>query len=81
MPRSFAAAGPFDSQGRSLRQLDLERRLFKYPCSFLIYSEQFTSLPGELKQHVYGRLKEILDGHDTSGDYDHLTAADRRAVA
>jgi hypothetical protein len=76
----FAAQGPLDGQGRSLRQLDIERRLFKYPCSFLIYSEQFTSLPGELKKHIYGRLKEILDGNDTSGDYDHLTAADRRAV-
>jgi hypothetical protein len=34
----FAAAGPRDGQGRSLRDFDLQRRLFKHPCSYLIYS-------------------------------------------
>ncbi|MCA9102336.1 MAG: hypothetical protein KDA63_14335 [Planctomycetales bacterium] len=76
----FSARGPFDQQGRSLHQLDLERRLLKYPCSYLIYSEQFTSLPDALKLRMYDRLKTILDGDDTSGDYDHLTAADRQAI-
>ena len=32
----FAARGPRDKKGRSLRDFDLERRLFKYPCSYLI---------------------------------------------
>src|SRR5205807_1429575 len=35
----FAARGPFDERGRSLRQFDLTTRLFKYPCSYLIYSD------------------------------------------
>src|SRR6516164_8473809 len=34
----FAQRGPRDSQRRSLRELDLSRRMFKYPCSYLIYS-------------------------------------------
>jgi len=38
--KEFAAAGPKDSTGRSLRDLDLNRRMFRYPCSFLIYSER-----------------------------------------
>jgi hypothetical protein len=37
----FAAAGPSDSKGRSLRQLDLEHRLMRYPCSYMIYSPAF----------------------------------------
>ena len=37
----FAALGPADAQGRSLRQLDLDRRLLKYPCSYMIYSAAF----------------------------------------
>lgn len=41
----FPQAGPRDSQGRSLRDFDLERRLFKYPCSYLIYSDSFEALP------------------------------------
>ncbi|HEV8543052.1 MAG TPA: hypothetical protein VGR78_11720, partial [Verrucomicrobiae bacterium] len=39
--KEFEARGPKDSKGRSLRQMDLKTRLFKYPCSFLIYSESF----------------------------------------
>ena len=33
----FAQAGPRDKKGRSLRDFDLKSRLFKYPCSYLIY--------------------------------------------
>ena len=35
----FAAQGPRDSHGRSLRELDLRTRLFRYPCSYMIYSQ------------------------------------------
>jgi len=31
----FAKAGPHDSRGRSLRDLDLQTRVFKYPFSYL----------------------------------------------
>ena len=34
--RVFAAGGPRDAHGRSLRQLDLHTRLMRYPCSYLI---------------------------------------------
>jgi len=30
-------------------RFDLHKRLFRYPCSFLIYSEQFDGLPPEMK--------------------------------
>src|SRR5690606_32457836 len=45
----FEALGPQDAEGRSLRELDLETRTFKYPLSYLIYSEAFLALPIELK--------------------------------
>jgi hypothetical protein len=32
----FAAQGPRDKKGRSLREFDLRRRMFKYPLSYLI---------------------------------------------
>jgi len=72
----FAQRGPFDSQGRSLRQFDLQRRLFRYPCSFLIYSEAFDALPGRAKTYVYGRLWSILHGEDDEG-FENLSPADR----
>ena len=76
----FESRGPKDSQGRSLRQLDLERRLFRYPCSFLIYSDSFEALPEAVKDPLYQRLWDVLSGKDQSPVYQSLTAADRRAV-
>ncbi len=78
--REFAARGPRDSQGRSLRDFDLHTRTFRYPCSYLIYSDDFDALPEPAKGYVYRRLLEVLSGKDQSGDFDALTPADRRAV-
>jgi hypothetical protein len=76
----FAKQGPRDPQGRSLRDFDLEKRIFKHPCSYLIYSEAFAALPEAMKEYVYQRLWEVLQGRDYTGDFEHLTAADRQAV-
>jgi hypothetical protein len=75
----FAARGPRDPEGRSLRDLDLQSRLFRYPCSYLIYSRAFDSLPAEAKDHIYRRLWDILDGHGGKDD-PRLDAVDRRAI-
>ena len=60
--------------------MDLERRLFRYPCSFLIYSEAFDSLPSAAKDPLYKRLFEVLTGQDRSPAWHALSAADCRAV-
>ena len=78
---AFAARGPFDSRGRSLRQLDLSRRLLRYPCSYMIYSAAFSALPPELRRAIFDRVAEILSGRDANPKYARLTDADRRAVA
>lgn len=77
---TFAARGPRDSQGRSLRDFDLQHRLFAYPLSYLIYSEQFDGLPEQMKIYVYRRLWDILTGVDKSARYDHLGGARRDAI-
>ncbi len=76
----FSSRGPDDSQGRSLRQFDLQRRLFRYPCSFLIYSDSFAALPTGVKSRVWKRLNEILSGEDTSSKFAHLSPEDRKAI-
>jgi len=78
--QEFPLEGPHDAKGRSLRDLDLTRRIFRYPCSFLIYSEAFASLPAEVKSFVFARLAEVLEGRDTSGVFDHLSESDRTAI-
>ncbi|MEM6690643.1 MAG: hypothetical protein AAF664_14505 [Planctomycetota bacterium] len=56
----FEKLGPFDSHGRTLRQFDLENRMFRYPCSYLIYSEAFAGLPEIVRNRVLERLAGIL---------------------
>jgi len=76
----FAARGPRDPQGRSLRDFDLHTRMFKYPCSYLIYSEAFESLPKPAKEYVYRRLLDVLSGREQDPAFARLTAEDRQAI-
>ena len=78
--RDFESLGPRDKQGRSLRQLDLQTRLLKYPCSYLIYSQSFDALPPPMKEKIYQRLWEILTGKDSSPDFARLSPESRRAI-
>lgn len=78
--RDFTAHAPRDPQGRSLRDFDLKRRLFKYPCSFLIYTEQFDALPPEARAAVYQKIADVCDNRDASKDFAHLTPDDRAAI-
>jgi hypothetical protein len=78
--QAFTNRGPRDSSGRSLRDFDLTTRLFRYPLSYVIYSEGFDALPDETRRYIYKRLDAILDGSDSSTTFSHLTAADRTAI-
>src|SRR5262249_10468077 len=77
----FSAAGVRDSIGRSLHELDLGRRLMKYPCSYLIYSPAFDQLPPLAKDPIYRRMWQILSGSERQARYTSvLSLADRRAI-
>lgn len=76
----FVKQGPQDRKGRSLREFDLKRRLFKYPCSYLVYSKSFAQLPKPMKDHVYRQMYDVLTGHLQDEDFGHLTAGDRQAI-
>jgi len=76
----FAAQGPRDRRGRSLRELDLKTRLLRYPCSYLIYSDAFEALPPPAKRAIYERMRHVLSGGETDPRYRRLSQADRRAI-
>jgi hypothetical protein len=76
----FAARGPKDRKGRSLRDFDLEQRLMRYPCSYMIYSEAFDNLPVEAKEAIYKRMWQILSGQETDRKYARLSLPDRQAI-
>ena len=76
----FAKNGPRDKKGRSLREFDLERRVFKYPCSYLIYSESFEKMPKAIKDYVYQQMHDVLTDRHYGGGFGHLDASDRQAI-
>jgi hypothetical protein len=77
----FSTIGPRDRKGRSLHEVDLNRRLMKYPCSYLIYSPAFDALPSAVKAPIYRRLWEVLSGQDQDERHrSALSRADRQAI-
>lgn len=76
----FAQQGERDPQGRSLRDFDLQTRMFKHPCSYLIDSPAFADLPPAMREYVWQKVDDVLAGRDTSGRFDHLASADRVAI-
>jgi hypothetical protein len=75
----FALRGPTTQQGRSLRELDLTDRLFRFRLSYLIYTSEFQKLPGEVMERVRGRLRREL-GTLSSGPTSNHWSVDEQAT-
>jgi len=73
----FVARGVRDSSGRTLRELDLQRRLLVRPCSWVIYSPAFDALPEPLLDALAARLDQILDGMPAYDEYPRLSLPKR----
>jgi hypothetical protein len=56
----FLSLGPRDKNNRSLRDFDLNTRLFRYPLSYMIYSEVFDSLPAPARDRLLRRIWDEL---------------------
>jgi hypothetical protein len=78
--QTFPQRGPRDKQGRSLRDFDLQTRMFKYPLSYMIYSETFDAMPEVVRERVYRRVYDVLSGADQSKAFERLSPADRQAI-
>ena len=77
---TFPGRGPHDARGRSLRDFDLQTRLFRYPLSYLIYGRAFDALPDGVRERVYAGLYKVLTGADRRERFRHLTESDRQAI-
>jgi hypothetical protein len=78
--KTFTARGPRDAKGRSLRDFDLQKRLFRYPLSYVVYSAAFDGMPEIVRDRVYQRLYDILTGKDKSQTFAGISPADRQAM-
>ncbi|TWU48746.1 hypothetical protein Poly51_46490 [Rubripirellula tenax] len=76
----FIGRGPKDATGRSLRDFDVETRIFKYPCSYLIYSDAFDALQKPLRDEIYRQLLSVLSGESLSQRYPHLDSSTRSTI-
>jgi hypothetical protein len=70
---TFPRRGPRDRKGRSLRDFDLEKRLFRYPLSYMVYGRQIQALPEPIRDRLFQRLHETLES-------DLVAPEDRRAI-
>ena len=77
----FRASAPRSAKGLSLKDFQLIDHLFNYRCSYLIYSEMFQALPGELKRRVYAKLIRALQPKDSDPRYAYLPTEERQAIS
>ncbi len=77
---TFPKRGPRDSKGRSLRDFDLNRRLFRYPLSYMIYSAAFDALPETVRDRVYRRIYEVLTSQEADPKFARLSIEDRQSI-
>ncbi len=74
---AFCADRKETADGRSLKDFQLLNRLFKYRCSYMIYSKAFEAMPRQLKDEVYAQLFAVLSGQNQSKDFAYLSASER----
>jgi len=74
----FESKGKRDAKGRSLRDLRLFGRLFKYRCSYMIYSPSFSYIPKPIRDEVYAQLKNDLTSGE--GNASHIKKKERGRI-
>jgi hypothetical protein len=77
----FRANRKEDAEGRSLKDFDLETRIFKHRCSYMVYSQAFAMMHPMLKDAVVTKLREVLAGQGDESIYGHLDANERQVIA
>jgi hypothetical protein len=77
--KTFPERGPRDKKGRSLREFDLQTRVFRYPLSYMIYSPAFDALPAVVKDRVYRKLFDVLTTKPVEGE-NRIPAETRKAI-
>lgn len=79
--KQFAAAIPRTEEGDSLADFQLNTRLFKYRCSYMIYSEAFRGLPDAVRTRVISRLKEIFQSPTANDSHPDIKAPERQRIS
>jgi hypothetical protein len=76
----FVKLGPRDKQGRSLRQFDLETRLFKYRCSYVLYSKASTAFPRQFETVSIAGCLIVLSTAEPPEPFDRIPRTERAVI-
>jgi hypothetical protein len=78
--RAFAALVPASKNGDSLADFQLNTRIFKNRCSYMVHSEAFQGLPPSVRKRVMERLKQVIDHPPANDAYADIKASERRRI-
>jgi hypothetical protein len=78
---AFTRRFPKTKEGRSLADFQLNDRLFKHRCSYMIYSKTFDCLPPRVKSAVIARLHTVLESEPAPGNHPAIKASERRKIS
>jgi hypothetical protein len=76
----FLASRKATAAGAALKDLDLKTRLFKYRCSYMIYSPVFAGMPDDLKFRVFTVMRGALDPGHSDPAFGYLAAGEKSAI-
>lgn len=66
--------------GRSLADFQLNDRLFKHRCSYMVYSKTFETLPPRVKSAVISRLHSTLESEPSPENHPAIKSSERRKI-
>ena len=78
--QQFKAGVKKNAKGKSLKDLRLYDRIFKYRCSYMIYHPAFEALPEVVKGIVLQRLRQVITSEDLEEKFQHLKASERKVI-
>jgi hypothetical protein len=79
--KQFSAMFPRTSEGDSLADFQLNTRIFKNRCSYMIYSEAFKQLPERVKSAVIAGLKKVLESETLDDAHKDIKISERKRIA
>ncbi|YCM42533.1 hypothetical protein V2O64_14575 [Verrucomicrobiaceae bacterium 227] len=77
--RAFVAAGVKTESDKSLRDFRLYARIFKYRCSYMIYSKAFKGLPPLVKERVLVKLRAALS-EESDEKFNYLSSREKKSI-
>jgi hypothetical protein len=78
--RDFQSKKVTTRSGHSLKDFDLKTRLFKYRCTYMLYTDSWREAPKHLKNRVYLHMAQGLKETGTPRDLSHLPVSERLAI-